>query len=154
MFSCYRFPCVLVLKMTVIKPVWTVGMIARLYRWPSKVLIISVRFMVFGTTGQYGLLDCTSSRRRKWVSQSNNGTTSQYGRRDRTSAHRRKQLSWRIWYDRSVRSAQPYHRSSSRNIFITICLLFSFTFVHIKKLLLLLRRWKRLIKRPTSGKVS
>ena len=93
MFSCFRFPCVLVLKMTVIKPVRTVGTTDRSYQWPSKVLIILVCFRVVGTTGQYGLLDRTSSRRRKRVSQSNNGTTNQYGLVDRTSARRRKQRS-------------------------------------------------------------
>ena len=65
MYSCFRFPCVLVLKMIVIKPVRTVGTIARPYRWPSKVLIIFGAFQVVGTTGQYGLLDRTSSRQRK-----------------------------------------------------------------------------------------
>ena len=113
MFSCFRFPCVLVLKMTVIKPVRTAGTIARSYQWPSKVLIILVCFRVVSTTGQYGLLDCGSSRQRKRGRKSimvrpvgtvcstvpvlvdgnsvreEFGTTDQYGLRNRTTDRRR-----------------------------------------------------------------
>ena len=133
MVGCFRFPCVLVLKMIVIKPVRTVGMIARPYRWPSKVLIIFGAFQVVGTTGQYGLLDRTSSRRQKQGSQSNNGTTSRYRQLDRSNSRRRKM----VFLKKLVRSISTVSATVPliviAKIFVTICLLFSFTFC-IKKL--------------------
>ena len=109
MFSCFHFPCGLVLKMIVIKLVRTSGTIAWSYRWSSKVLIISVCFRVVGTTGQYGLLDRTSSRRRKQGSQSNNGTTSRYGLLDRTNFFRNTVSVDGYWYGQGDRTGWSYH---------------------------------------------